>query len=336
MSNDNTNQLKNEINKAYLKGGGQLPKKTGVLAYMKEFLLGQGVPEKLLKELEEFRNFYKLDDNLKDRVPTPKYKYYGGEVLSKSIAALLAGYNILLSGPKATGKNVLAENLGMLFGRPMWNISMNVTSDSSSLLGTDTFVDNEVKLRKGPVYNAAESGGIAVFDEINMAKNDSLSVIYSALDYRRVIDVPGYEKINMHDATRFIGTMNYGYIGTKELNEALVSRFLVIEMPTITEENFKMILNDEFNLKDEYLDTFVRLFMDLQKKSLNAEISSKAIDLRGLFSSIETIKRGLSIKSALEMGIVNKTFDQYEKDIVRDVINSLIKDSVKPEDIFIG
>ena len=58
--------------------------------------------------------------------------------------------------------------------------------------------------------------------------------------------------------------------------------------------------------------------------------------MRGLFSSIETIKRGLSIKSALEMGIVNKTFDQYEKDIVRDVINSLIKDSVKPEDIFIG
>ena len=76
--------------------------------------------------------------------------------------------------------------------------------------------------------------------------------------------------------------------------------------------------------------------MDLQKKSLNAEISSKPIDLRGLFSSIETIKKGLPVKLALEMGIVNKTFDQYEKDIVRDVINSLIKDSVKPEDIFIG
>lgn len=302
---------------------------------MKEFLREQGVSEKLLKELEDFRKYYKLEDSLLDRVPNPRYKYYGKEVWSKSIAALLAGYNILLSGPKATGKNVLAENLAMIFNRPMWNISMNVNSDSSSLLGSDTFVDGEVKLRKGPVYNAAESGGFAVFDEINMAKNDSLSVIYSALDYRRVIDVPGYERIDMHEATRFIGTMNYGYIGTKELNEALISRFMVIDMPTITEENFKMILENEFALKKDYLDIFVRLFMDLQKKSLNAEISSKAIDLRGLFSSIETMKKGLDIKSALEMGIVNKTFDQYEKDIVKDVINSLLRDDVKSEDLFI-
>lgn len=302
---------------------------------MKEFLREQGVSEKLLKELEDFRKYYKLEDSLLDRVPNPRYKYYGKEVWSKSIAALLAGYNILLSGPKATGKNVLAENLAMIFNRPMWNISMNVNSDSSSLLGSDTFIDGEVKLRKGPVYNAAESGGFAVFDEINMAKNDSLSVIYSALDYRRVIDVPGYERIDMHEATRFIGTMNYGYIGTKELNEALISRFMVIDMPTITEENFKMILENEFALKKDYLDIFVRLFMDLQKKSLNAEISSKAIDLRGLFSSIETMKKGLDIKSALEMGIVNKTFDQYEKDIVRDVINSLLRDDVKSEDLFI-
>ena len=54
-----------------------------------------------------------------------------------------------------------------------------------------------------------------------MAKNDAIVVLHSALDYRRVIDVPGYERINLHPATRFIGTMNYEYAGTKELNEAL-------------------------------------------------------------------------------------------------------------------
>ena len=36
-------------------------------------------------------------------------------------------------------------------------------------------------------------------------------------------------------ATRFIATMNYGYAGTRELNEALVSRFTVIRMPTLDE-----------------------------------------------------------------------------------------------------
>ena len=43
-------------------------------------------------------------------------------------------------------------------------------------------------------------------------------------------------QIELHPATRFIGTMNYGYAGTRELNEALVSRFLVIDMPALTEK----------------------------------------------------------------------------------------------------
>ena len=34
--------------------------------------------------------------------------------------------------------------------------------------------------------------------------------------------------------------MNYGYAGTKELNEALVSRFLVIDMPAQTEESLNL------------------------------------------------------------------------------------------------
>ena len=244
---------------------------------MREFLLKQGLPDKLLDEVDAFRAYYKLDDEYVSRVPQPRYSYYGGQVWAKLIAGILAGYNILLSGPKATGKNVLADNLARLFYRPMWNMSMNINSDAASLLGADTFVNNEVVLRKGPVYMAAEAGGFAVFDEINMAKNESLAVIYSALDHRRIIDVPGYDKIRLHEASRFIGTMNYGYIGTKELNEALVSRFLVVDMPTISEDNLKMILSEEFKLREDYRDLFVKLFMDLQLKSLNAEISSKPV-----------------------------------------------------------
>ena len=140
----------------------------------------------------------------------------------------------------------------------------------------------------------------------------------------------------LDDATRFIGTMNYGYIGTKELNEALVSRFMVVDMPTITRENFDMILKNEFALKDGYRDLFVQLFMDLQNKSLNAEISSKTVDLRGLFASIDIMKKGLDIKEALNMGLVNKTFDIYEKEIVTDIINSLFEDKLESKDIFVG
>lgn len=130
-----------------------------------------------------------------------------------------------------------------MFGRPVYNMSFHVNTDSGSLIGSDTFVDNEVKLRKGPVYQCAAYGGFGILDEINMAKNDAVSVLHATLDYRRIIDVPGYDRIELHPAARFIGTMNYGYAGTKELNEALVSRFMVINMPTLTQDDLIKILD---------------------------------------------------------------------------------------------
>lgn len=303
---------------------------------MREFLLSQGVSKDLLDGVDEFVEKHDLNKNFEYRIPNIKYKYYGKETWEKAIAAILSGDNILLSGPKATGKNVLAENLAYLFKRPLWTISLNIASDPSSLIGSDTFKNNEVTLKKGPVYEAAEEGGFAVFDEINMAKNEALSVVHSTLDYRRVLDISGYDRLNLHDATRFIATMNYGYIGTRDLNEALVSRFLVIDMPTISESDLEKLFKENTNLNNNSIKLFTRLFLDLQEKSLNSEISSKAIDLRGLLSSIELMNRGLGIRESLDLGLVDKTFDSYEKEIVTDVIDTLFVKSIERADLFEG
>ena len=251
------------------------------------FLEEQQVNPALLREVEAFRKEYPVPEKVKNRVVKPPVPFYGKEILEMAIAALLQGENVLLSGSKATGKNILAENLAWIFNRPSYNISFNVNTDSSSLIGTDTFVDNEVRLRKGPVYQCAENGGFGVFDEINMAKNDAVSVLHATLDYRRLIDVPGYDRIQLHPATRFIGTMNYGYAGTRELNEALVSRFLVIDMPPLKEDTLMLILRASFpDAKEEGLRAFAGLFLDLQLKASNSEISTKRRDLRGLVGAL--------------------------------------------------
>ena len=186
-----------------------------------ENLREQGIRESLIKDIEYFRKEYDVKDELKERVTKSPAFFIGKDILEMCITGILEEENILLSGPKATGKNLLSDNLSEIFGRPQWNTSFHINTDSASLIGTDTFIDNEVKLRRGSVYECAVNGGFGIFDEINMAKNDAIVVLHSALDYRRVIDVPGYERINLHPATRFIGTMNYEYAGTKELNEAL-------------------------------------------------------------------------------------------------------------------
>ncbi|MDO5424497.1 MAG: MoxR family ATPase [Eubacteriales bacterium] len=293
------------------------------------------IKETLLKRVEAFKEAYPVDAKVARRVTKPMAPFYGREILEMAVSAILEGENLLLCGDKATGKNILAENLAWLFGRPIYNISFHVNTDSSTLIGTDTFLNNEVQLRKGPVYQCAGYGGFGVLDEINMAKNDAVSVLHATLDYRRVIDVPGYDRIELHPATRFIGTMNYGYAGTKELNEALVSRFMVINMPSLRDDTLGEILRGAFpDAKEEPLKQFAGLFLDLQAKAKNGEISTKPLDLRGLLGALKLIRGGLKPNLAVTMGITNKCFDTFEREMIEDIVMTRIPDSWVSGDVF--
>lgn len=292
---------------------------------MLEFLEQEQISRELLDGIRTYRAQYPTEPALKSRVPQPHYHYYGKEVWEAAIAALLCGENLLLAGSKATGKNVLAENLAQAFGRPAWDVSFHVSMDAAGLIGMDTFENGQVTFRPGPVYLCAKYGGFGVLDEINMAKNEALAVLHAALDFRRAIDVPGYARMEVHPAARFIGTMNYGYAGTRELNEALTSRFVVIQMPPIDEADLDRLLDKEFpTMEKKYRGQFVQLFLDLQKKCESAEISSKALDLRGMLDALHMIRCGVNAGTALSMGITNKAFDSYERGLICDVIAARI------------
>ena len=302
---------------------------------MLDFLRSEGIDESTVRRIMEFRREYSVNDEQAYRVPHPKYRYYGTEVWRKALAALLAGENLLLVGPKATGKNVLAENLAAVFGRPQWDISFYLNTDAASLIGTDTFKNGEVSLRRGPIYQCAVEGGFGVLDEINMAKNESLSVLHATLDFRRIIDVPGYDRIELAPCTRFIATMNYGYAGTREINEALASRFMVINMPIISAENLEKLILSQFpKLRQENAKQLAELFQELRKKCDSSEISTKALDLRGLLAAVSHTRQGLALDEALELGIINKSFDDFERQLVSDVIAARIESGLDENRLF--
>lgn len=302
---------------------------------MLEFLKEEGVNPHFIQEIQDFRSAYPAEADLRSRIRKPRYLYYGKKIWEEAIAALLCGENLLLTGPKATGKNVFAENLAAAFGRPSWNISLSINTDAASLIGSDTFQNGEVTFREGPVSRSARLGGFGVLDEINMAKNEALAVLHEALDFRRSIDIPGYDRIQMHGASRFIATMNYGYAGTRELNEALASRFVVIDMPVISPENLQKLILREFpSVSSKWSRQFCELFQEIQRKCASAEISAKALDLRGLIAAIRLMEKGLSAQESLSLGIVNKVFDPYERRLIEDLIQTRIPQTLKREEIF--
>lgn len=288
---------------------------------MLTFLQEQGIAPCLIDSLEAYKAAYPWSNQ--DRpLLAPGFQYYGKEIWEQALGALLAGENLLLVGAKATGKNVLAENLAYCFGRGDWNVSFHVNMDAAMMLGSDTFRDGQVQFRPGPVYECASQGGFCILDEINMARNEALAALHSMLDFRRILDIPGYGRLKMHPATRFIATMNYGYAGTRELNEALASRFAVIALPPANEHMLANLLEKQYgHLSDKIRNSVIALFMDLQLKYQQGEISSKAVDLRGLLGALEIYQQGLGLRSALQMGLVNKVFNEDERQIIQDLLD---------------
>ena len=93
---------------------------------IEKYLEDQKVAQELIGELRDFHMRYTVEDQVKERVEKPDILFYGKKILEMSTAALLQGDNLLLSGAKATGKNVLCETLAWIFGRPEYDISFHV------------------------------------------------------------------------------------------------------------------------------------------------------------------------------------------------------------------
>ena len=119
---------------------------------MLDFLQEEGIDPRVIQGIGEFRRRYAPSGDAPTR---PRYYYYGKKVWEQAAQALLAGENLLLAGAKATGKNVLAENLAVAFGRPVCNISLHINADATTMLGTDTFPGRGGDLPPG----AGDGGG---------------------------------------------------------------------------------------------------------------------------------------------------------------------------------
>lgn len=92
-----------------------------------------------------FESYVKYPDNVKGRIPSkPKTLYIDTEGM---VASIIPYYNIgkhlAFEGDKAVGKNVMAETLGWLYARPIYEYSFNSQQSNNSLLGAKTFADNK-------------------------------------------------------------------------------------------------------------------------------------------------------------------------------------------------
>ena len=129
--------------------------------------------------------------------------------------------------------------------------------------------------------------------------------------------------------------MNHGYAGTRELNEALASRFVILRMPELSEAALLSLLTKGCSeLSEKGRSVLCRLFLALAEKHRQGEISSRAVDLRGLRSAVRMMQYGVAPYQAIAMGMVDKCMEEEEREIAADVVALYVAKDSSVKDFF--
>lgn len=237
---------------------------------------------------------------------------------------------VLLKGPTGAGKTKLAETISEFFSQPIQSINCSVDLDAEALLGFKTIITkgglSEIDFVDGPVVEAMKKGHILYIDEINMAKSETLPILHSVLDYRRMLTNPFTgEVIRAHPDFSVISAINEGYIGTTPMNEALKNRFVTFSIPYISGEHLEKLWQEMFPTAPRDLHILMlNLAKDLMEQVEQGMLSEEAASIRSLLYATELALYMEPIR-AITYAIAEKLEDDQEKQLVLALASTWIK-----------
>lgn len=229
--------------------------------------------------------------------------------------------SILLYGPAGTGKSISAKLICREVGIPVSAV-INCTSNTDEyLLGKYVLKDNKTYFCESAVTQAIRNGGAVIFEEINFAKPNYISFLNSLLDDNGFVLLDNNEYVKRHKNFRFIATMNSGYAGTKQMNEALLNRIdITINVPDMSESMIRKALLDESPDCEKYLDRIIEIYTRIRELVQNGE-SDCTISVRNLISWVRLAKYE-DYRSAAENTIVCSAVNSEEtREAYRDLLD---------------
>lgn len=237
---------------------------------------------------------------------------------------------VLLKGPSGSGKTKLAQSISNYFNQPMHSVNCSVDLDAESLLGFKTIIQKDgetvIEFIEGPVVQAMKKGHILYIDEINMARPETLPILHSVLDHRRMLTNPFTgEVIHAHENFSIISAINEGYVGTSPMNEALKNRFVSFSVPYLSGEELRKVMVDEFpKASEKLIDTMMNIGNDLKKQVMNGLLSDESASIRSLLDAINLAEH-IPVKRAVRYAIAEKLDDQIERRLVMELVDTWVK-----------
>jgi len=252
------------------------------------------------------------------------------------IRSAVRGKNIMMTGPAGCGKTLAAKSLINGLDRPNFYFNMGATQDPrATLIGNVHFDKSKGTFFSESLFVKAiqTPNAVILMDELTRAHPDAWNILMTVLDqgqrYLRLDEADGQATIKVADGVCFVATANIGneYTATRQLDKALLDRFVVIEMDTLSDEEEHGLLAYLYPTVDsDMLNNVAKIAFMTRTESLtdNPRISSgvstrTSVEIAGLLFD------GFTLEESADITI----YPQYDADGGVDSERTFVKQIVQ-------
>ncbi len=226
---------------------------------------------------------------------------------------------LLLKGPTGTGKSRFVQYMAAKLGRRLITVSCHEETSAVDLLGRYLVKGAETIWMDGPLTRAVREGAILYIDEIAEARPDTIVVLHSLTDHRRVLYLDRHdEEIEAAEGFLLVASFNPGYQGAwKELKPSTRQRFVSLHFDYPAPALEVQILCAESNVEEKIANQLVKIAGKI--RNLHHLGLAESVSTRLLVDTAKLIQSGLPARLACEVGIVEPLTD--DRDVARSLVD---------------
>lgn len=219
---------------------------------------------------------------------------------------------VMLKGPTGCGKTRFVEYMAWRLGRPLITVACHDDLSVSDLVGRYLVHDNSTVWQDGPLTRAVREGAICYLDEVVEARQDTVVVIHSLTDHRRLLPVDKTgELLEAAEGFQLVVSYNPGYQHLlKDFKPSTRQRFVALgfDFPPIEQETG--IVAHESGLErgaTHMLVTLANRMRKLEDRGLTEVPSTRLLVATG-----KLMAAGVAARDACRVALVSPLTDDPE------------------------
>ncbi len=230
---------------------------------------------------------------------------------------------VMLKGPTGCGKTRFVEHMAWRLERPLVTISCHDDLTASDLIGRYLIRHDGTVWQDGPLTRAAREGAICYLDEVVEARQDTVVVLHSLSDYRRVlaIDKTG-ETLEAAPGFLLVVSYNPGYQRMlKDLKPSTRQRFVGLDLDFPPPERETIVIERESGVDHataHALATLGSRLRELRDSGL-AEVPSTRL----LIAAANLVAGGVEVREACYTAVLSPLSDDPTLvDAMQDLVDA--------------